>query len=334
VSGVSGRLGRVWFAKQTVKGTAILPAAAAFGSRLAAEPSLMPFKERGRYVSTDTDQEGGTSYTSFMGVRGDLQFYLDPTTISFFAYAALGAVSTAGTGPYTHTITPSESLPWLTLFREVGGGLLVETYIDCKVTSLRISGQAGQPAMLTVSFVGLKSQTLAAAPSKAVETVDGYIYPEAQGKIKLATVAKAIHSLDWGVNRNVSPYQADDYFATDIDEGARDYDLSFATRFNSGAIAAADYYTFFYNSASPAANTDLSPIVASQAFEFQFFRSAALSVKVAHTAITYAAVPVQPNPAGDPIEVQVAANVEPNPAGASTTITVIDGNATPFATRP
>lgn len=324
MSGIAS-FGTISFALQSAKGT---PAAVPTHKfNLAGDPTLGPSKTRGRYPSTD--QDNGSAYTSLMAVEGGVTVLAHPDGAAFLIAAVSGDVTSDGAG--AHTIIPGDDMLWVTAFREIGG-VIVERFVDCKIHALTLEGQAGQPVTIALDVIGCKSQWKTGASKTAIEAVlaldsDGYLYPEAQGKIKLNTVAQRIHRVTFGIARGGSGYQSDGYGYDDVDPGKREVTLSFATRLGSGAIGVADYAEFYYGNAAPADNAELSPVVATDAFEIEFFRSADLSFKIALPEVEYAAVPVNSSTSGDPIEVEVACEVEKPSGSPIYTVTVNDGMA-------
>jgi Phage tail tube protein len=325
VSGISARIGTFALAKQVGKGT---PAAAPTTRFLmAGAPSLAPTKERGRFAMTDAGRDPGPGYTSRMGVEGDVPLYLHPDGFALLAAAALGTNADSGAGdPWTHTATPANDGMWLTCWRQVGN-VIWERFDDCKISALKIEGDAGAPMMCTLSLVGIKSTFLASDPVLAALSSAPYIYPEAAGAIKIDTVSHPIDKVSFEINNNMSAYQADDYAPNDIDPGAREISLSLGVRF-TGPTAFPKYREFFYGTD---AGTAQSPVVGSHAFLIKLLRQAApeRSIQIDLPAVTYAGIPVQPDPGGAPIHVDLACAVEkPAGGGAICTITTKDGNTT------
>lgn len=322
MSGISSKRGSIAMGVQPAKGTpAATPTVKWF---LAGDPTIAPVKNRGRYNMTDASQDSGPAYTSLMAVEGGLTIYAHPEGMGFLSAVVSGANADTGAGPnFTHTATPADDMMWVTVWREVGG-VIVEKFQDCKVHSLRMEGSAGQPLTIALDVIGCKSTFLTTDTVLAALTSPGLLYPEGAGLIKIGGAAVKLHKLSFGIARNASGYQADGFGYEDVDPGAREITLSFATRFQSGALGVADYREFYYGSA---AGTEQSAAVATRAVEFEFLRNANTSWKVALPQVTYAAVPVNAGTGGDPIEVEVACEVE-KPTGASIyTITTKDQKA-------
>ena len=202
------------------------------------------------------------------------------------------------------------------------GNQIVEKYTDCKINSLTLTGTAGSPLSASMNIMGIKSTFLAADPVLTPESDAPYLYMEAAGAIKFATVAQKITNLNLSINNNLSGYQADDYFFSDIDPGGREVTFGFSTRF-TGATAFPDYRKFFYGSD---AGTDLSPAIGTEAVEMVWTRDANTSLKIELPQISYAAMPVAPDPGGQPLEVSVTTAVEKPSASPIMTVTVKDQN--------
>lgn len=289
-------------------------------------PSLAPNKERGRFTRTDSGRDVGPSYTSQMSVSGDVPIYANPDGMSLIFAAVLGANADSGTTPnYTHTITPASDGLWVTCWRMVGN-VILEKYTDCKITALRMTGSAGSPIEITLSIVGITSTFLASDPVLTPLSSQPYIYPEAQGAIKVDTVSYPISSINFGIDNNMSGFQADDYIFSDIDPGGRDVSLGASLRFTGAIAQPLDYRAFYYGSD---AGTAQSAAVGTHVFDLTFTRNANLSLNINLPQVTWAAVPVQPDPGGDPIGVDLATAVEPPSGGGNiATVVIKDQNST------
>lgn len=326
MSGISSKRGSIALAVQSAKGTPATAPKVKF--LLAGDPTLAPTKTRGRYQMTDASQDNGPAYTSLMAVEGGMTVYAHPDGLALLSAAVSGANADSGIAvPYTHVATPADDMLWVTMWREVGG-VIIERFHDVKLHAMRLEGSAGQPLTVALDAIGCTStfeESNAALTGLAALTSHGFLYPEADGLIKLNGVAKRIHKVSIGIARNASGYQADGFGYADVDPGSREVTLSFATRFGSGAIGVADYREFYYGSA---AGTAMDAAVATRPFEIEFRRSANESWKIALPEVSYAAVPINPSTSGDPIEVEVACEVERPAAGNIYTITTIDSKAT------
>lgn len=323
MSGISSKIGSIAFAVQSAKGT---PSATPFVKfHLAADPSLGPVKNRGRYQMTDSSQDQGPAFTQLMAVEGGMTVYAHPDGVAFLSAIVSGANADSGvSAPYEHVATPADDMMWVTVWREVGG-VIIERFHDVKVHGLRIEGEAGQPITIAMDAIGCTStyqETNATLESLLALTSHGYLYAEASTRIKIDGVAKRIHKFSLGIARNASGYQADSYGYADVDPGQREVSLSFSTRFGSGAIGENEYREYYYGSSGGTTQSATTP---TKAFEFELVRDANNSWKVELPQVTYAAVPVNPGVSGEPLEVEVACEVEkPDDGSDIYTITTID----------
>lgn len=166
MAGVAGNQASFALAKQTAgRGAGVT----AYTDRMPfSGGSIAPSRNIDQLSETDSQRDQGVSFVSSYGVEGSPQVYVRDANIHHILEAALGAIADAGTGPYTHTITPAATLPYYSMYREIGG-VLYEQFTDCKVSSLEISAEAGQPLQATLTVMGRDGQRLTAAPSDVTE---------------------------------------------------------------------------------------------------------------------------------------------------------------------
>jgi hypothetical protein len=196
-----------------------------------------------------------------------------------------------------------------------------------KATSLKLSGQAGSPLTVALSLVGLQAAPLGAgAVLTALQGLSalsskGYIYPEAAGQIKLNNVVSKIHSIDFrstGTPRRTRPTTTSRPTST----WAAARRPSPSRRGSCRARSASSTTT--RSSTARNTGTALNPAIGTQPFEVKFVRGANTSIDILLPAVSYAAIPVNPDPGGAPIEAQVACNVETPAAAQIVTVTVAD----------
>lgn len=324
MAGISSRIGNIAIQTQSGKGVAGTGTPPSAKYRLAAQPSLAPVKEVGRLVWTDSGRDPGPAFTSRLAVAGDFQVYAHPAGLALLFKIALGANADSGAGPFTHTITPANDVFYVTIWRMVGN-VVFEKFVDCKVNTLRLEGEAGQPLKVTLSVEGI---TATFEPSEVTGTALAdmpYLYPEGSAALKVDTVARPLSRISLEIGNGISSYQADDYKPADVDPGAREITLSYGTRF-TGATAFPDYRTFYYGSAG---GTVQSPLLGTHAIDFTWTRDANTTLQILIPQYTYAALPVNADPGGDPIEIEVTGTVEKSAGAAIMTAIVKDAVATP-----
>lgn len=175
MSGVSGNIYTLQVGRQTAKGTAQTTPAYALK---VTGGDISPQRETIQLAETDSSRQEGATVVVGSRVEGTPEFYIRPSDFGLFAYAALGGLSTGGTAPnYIHTVTPANAGPYLTIYKTVGG-LIVDRYRDCRVTSMRIRGQAGQPLSCAVTILGLTSLFNQSDPAVAVVTESPLVYSQ------------------------------------------------------------------------------------------------------------------------------------------------------------
>ena len=108
---------------------------------------------------------------------GDYDMYLRPESAAFFLKAALGSAASAGaagTG-YTHTITPADTLPWVSVEENIGG---VSTayenfrYTDAKVNTFHLEAEAGGYLQGTAGMLALTQLADTTATLPAAQRYD------------------------------------------------------------------------------------------------------------------------------------------------------------------
>lgn len=314
-SGISSALGYYLIGKQPSKGT---PPVTWFKFRACGEPSIAPDKEVKRFTMTDSSRDRGDAYTSVVSVKGDLPVYCHPNGMGLLTFLALGSDVDSGAGPYTHSITPADDLPWCSVFRVVGN-VITERFVDCKLDTLKLEASAGEAPEATLGFIGI-TPTWMAEPSSTAIVDSPYIYWEGKNLLNISGTPYPWSDFMWSINNNLLPYQADDYFLNDVDPGKREIDFNFTMHF-SGPTNEPKYREFIYGSD---VGTTVGTGLVAKSIDFKWLRDANNSFKIAMPQARYAAVPVNPNPSGEPIEVKVETVVERPSGSPICTATVID----------
>jgi hypothetical protein len=320
--GISSRIGTIAIGKQSAKGTPASVPTVKF--RTAGAPSIMPIKDRARLNMTDSGRDGGDSYTSQMRIEGSFPVYMHPDGLGMVFGACLGTVVESGTTPnYTHTITPGNDMLWVTIWRMVGG-VITERYEDCKITSIQIESTAGSPPVMTIGVIGLTATFEATDTVLSAITTFPYLHMDACNRIKFDTIDYRIGRVSLGIENGAAGFQADCYTFSDIDPGNREVTLAALLRFG-GPTTFPKYREHYYGSD---AGTTLSAVVATHAFEITYYSSANLSCQILLPQVRFAAVPVNADPGGDPIEIDLTTIVEKPAASPIMSVVIKDQKAT------
>lgn len=303
MAGIRGNVAWLLAQKQTAKGTAATIATTSAYKMPFVGGNIGPARETDNLSETDSSRDRGVTYVTNSGVTGSPEFYVRDASIGFWLWAALGADAATGSMPnFTHAITPANTLPYITAWRNIGD-TLYEQYRDCKVGSLSISAEAGAPLTCTAEIMGLQTTRLTTAPDQAtpIPVQSGFVYNYNNGTVTLGGGATAlISSFELTINNNLESQQTDDVQWYDLFEGTREVDLSFDLIFET----LDEYNKFHYGTA---AGTTVTPNVFTTSASFVFDNGANNSVGFTLPSIAYTEFPVEPSAGGDAIVSSVAA---------------------------
>jgi hypothetical protein len=303
MAGLRGNQAWLLAQKQTVKGTAAVPALTSAYKMPFTGGNIAPTRETDRLTETDASRDAGQTYIASSGVEGTPEFYVRDAAAAFWLYAVLGAVATTGAGPnYTHTLTPANTLPYITVWRDLSD-TLYEEFRDCKVGSLSVSAEAGAPLTMSAGIQGLQATRLTAAPDTAtpVPLQSGTVYNYNDATVTLGGGATAlVRSFDLSIENNLSRQQTDNVVPYDVVEGMREVSLGFDLIFET----LDEYNKFHYGGA---AGTSIASTVYQTDALFTFSLGANNSIAFNLPRIVYEEFDVAPDPGGDPIVVPVRA---------------------------
>lgn len=317
MAGLRGNQAYAVFAKQAVKGT---PITVFTDKTYLTGGNLQPTRENDQYSETDTNRDEGDTFVTQTAVGGSPEFYLRDDIAHHALQAGFGAISTAGTTNYTHTITLANALDYWT-FGKMQGATLYEQYEDCMVSELTVSGEAGQPLTIALDVSGRKSTRVAAewASPPAVASAVPLSYNDATVTLG-GGATSLISSFELVVSNSVSLQQTDDSVPYDVVPGMRAVTLSFDMIFEN-----LDQYNNFHTGST--SGTTQSPNVFTTTANFSFVKSANNSVAFDFPKIAYEEFPVEPDSSGDPIVVSVRARAQRHASG-KVTATVKNQRAT------
>src|SRR5438105_670244 len=150
MSGVSGDYYTLAIGKQTAKGTP--QTTPAFKLKVTGG-DIMPTRQVIQLNETDSTRQQGKSLVVGGAVEGAPEVYCRPDDFGLLAYAVLGTNVDSGTAPnYIHrsTMLNSGATPYVTIYKAIGGSVLVDRYSDCRIHGLHLRGQAGQALTCTM----------------------------------------------------------------------------------------------------------------------------------------------------------------------------------------
>lgn len=304
MAGLRGNQGYWGWAKQSVKGTAVdVTHKSPFSGG-----NITPTRNTAQLSETDSNRDEGVTYVEQTAAEGSPEMYVRDSNIHAILDAALGATVSSGSDPnYTHTATPANALPYLTLYKMLGGTLF-EKFKDSMISELTISADTGGPLTATLSVVGREAERLTAEPDELVIPASSAIYNFNEATVTAHGGATAlISNFELTLSNNVTMQQTDDSKPYDVVPGLRSLTVGYDMIFED----LEDYNSFHYGSTSGTAQTNA---INETALTFLFSKGANNSIQfsVPHAAVEE--FPVDPDPGGDPVVASVRTRAQRHPS--------------------
>jgi hypothetical protein len=303
MAGLRGNEAWLMFAKQASKGTTATPATLTTHRTAFSGGNIGPVLESDVFAETDASRDQGVPFKVASGVEGSPEVGVRDNNIGLILLGVLGADAVSGTGPnYTHAITPSNTLPYLTFWKGLSS-TLYESYTDCMISSVTISAETGGVMTAAMGIQGRTPLRLTADPSTSpsIPMDSGALYNFNESTITLAGGATSmISSFELTIENNVTAQRTDDIVPYDVVPGIREVSLSFDMVFET----LDEYNKFHYGGA--AGTSPVSTIHTTSAL-FSFSKGANNEISFNLPNIAYTELSPEPDPGGDPIVVSVAA---------------------------
>jgi hypothetical protein len=171
---------------------------------------------------------------------GEYDFYGRMESLATLLKGALGANVDSGTAPtgFTHTITPADTLPWLSVEERIGNGYMVFKYTDAKVNTLHLEADANGYLMGTAGLIALTQ-------AETTATVDGSKRKDASPLLVGSNITvqwNAINlpaksfSLDINNNLEDDDFRLGSLFLGDLTEKRREITMGVTIRPNDAAL--------------------------------------------------------------------------------------------------
>lgn len=318
MSAIQKRLAKVGIAKQTVKGTAISTPQFGFGIRSGSVFGVELQQEREAITLDNRVAPVATRLGIVPGVEFTTRLY--PKSIGLLMYGVLGAISTSGSGNYTHTITPFDDLPYLTL-RGLHGTTEFPQVRDCKVDELGIKWSKTEPPEVDVKLVGAVMLLGGTTWTPTVDDSRATFLPTAGGTFKLDSasstpVVAPVSAGEIKISNNLEPImlsasiEPDDVFPAE-----HVLECSFT-------LTMADFGDWRETITGSASGTTSTPAVVYGSFDMQFTIDANTSLQLVSTRVAYTADFPDADPAGGPSEIMLNGAIVLPAAGAAITATL------------
>lgn len=139
-------------------------------------------------------------------VGGTVEFDARTKDLGLWLKHGLGAVSTSGSGPYTHTFTPGDLFgKGLTVQvgrPDTGGTVRPFSYTGCKVASLSLSASVGELLSVSADLIG-QDETTAESLATASYTSASTLFTFVHGAVTVAGSAAPCMSFDFQVSNGL-----------------------------------------------------------------------------------------------------------------------------------
>ena len=179
---VQKRIAQFGLAKQTAKGTAATSPTYVIGLAGGSVYDAEISENELNTTWSDRLLAGHERIETIPGQEAD--FIVTPKMIGLILFAALGADAVTGTGPYVHTLTPSNTIPWMTVFGSYGTDKA--TIADAKIDSVELSWDKSGAVKGKLKSMG---RTLTFASTWTGGTAEGVVGNTFSGNGGVFTVA-------------------------------------------------------------------------------------------------------------------------------------------------
>lgn len=235
--------GQLGLKTQTAKGTYTDPGAAApndgvflrytSGSMGGNRELLVPDAEIGGNRDAPDALLGPISYA------GEFSGYMRNEFLATVAYGAFGTKATAGSAllGYTHTLTPGDTLPWLSVEEKIGNGYEAFRYTDSKVNTLHLEADASGYVMTTFGMIALTQLagiTTTAAPRTDTSTL--FVGTNVTISYNGSNLPAKSFSLDLNNNLEDDDFRLGSLFLGDLVEKRRELTMGCTIRPNDSAL--------------------------------------------------------------------------------------------------
>lgn len=253
----------------------------------------------------------------------DMTARAHPKGVGLWLYGALGAISTTGAGPYTHTISLGDDLPYLTTFGKLGSNIY--SVRDVKVDTLGLSFENANPVELSVAGMGTVVGFPGAFSPVNDDTRAAY-FTAASGTFKLdvdsgTAVTASITAGEINIANNVETIMLSGSISPDdVFPGRHEIEVSFDI-----VVANLDDWRTIMNGSASATAAEDEPVYGS--FEIAF-TSGTNTLTLAATRVAFTTEFPEADPAGGPVSLTLAGLVVQTAAGAGMTATLVNDVST------
>lgn len=262
---------------------------------------ISPSRQEFELAETDASRQQGSTVIVGAHVEGNPEFYVRPDDFGLLAYGLLGTNADGGTASnYVHvaSMLNSGALPYFTIYKAVGSTVLVDRYVDVRLSGMKVKGQAGQPLSVELDVMGLTADFGQTDPVLAPVSQDPLVYPNVT-VTKGGSAPGTVEAFELDITNNPLLIEAD--------TGITPYDIVPGKLQVSGTMTVlfendADYRAFHTGSTS---GTTMTTTLYRQQLILNASVNANLGVQFLLNNVAYTAYPVAPDPSGAPIKVAI-----------------------------
>lgn len=189
---------------------------------------LIPDPEIGGHRDVPDAQLGPISYS------GEYDAYARMESLSTLLNGALGATSSVGaliTG-YTHTITPADTIPWLSVEEKIANGYETFKYTDAKINTFHMEADANGYLMATAGMIALTQELTTATLPAAQRNDTSPLLVGTNITVQWGAVALPAKSFSLDINNNIEDddFRLGSFFLGDLVEKRREITMSVTIR--------------------------------------------------------------------------------------------------------
>lgn len=316
------RIAFAGLSKQTAKGAGA--AAATYGLGIRGGSVLM--------VNLEQENDGITfasrvsAYDNRLSITpgASIQTRLWPRSAGLLLFGALGGISTTGAGPYTHTITPGATLPYLTAFAQMDTEY--HKIVDCKINSLSLSWTERAPVEVEYELMGITwtGYTASYTTTNDENGQPRFIPPGGVFQVDTMSSTPATAKIVGGritINNGLVPIPLS---AAVTPDDLMEAEAALEVELRLMPDATTEWRKIITGSGSGTAATG-TEIYGS--FKEKFTIDASNDLEIGSTKVAFLADYPEADPAGGPAEVTLTGRIK-KPAGAAMTATLVNSVAT------
>ncbi|MFS8639594.1 MAG: hypothetical protein LOD90_02060 [Symbiobacteriaceae bacterium] len=236
------RTGYIGVGKQTDKGTATGPThfvPYTDATNMSPEQEI----ERVRFGAGAGAEFPAFAYKSQFRPDGEFATFARPDITALLFALLLGSDTVSGSGPYTHTIKPSApgDLPWCSIEESIAG-VVRRRIQDCRIQQITVRGEAGQPIVLEVAYLGITEAEVTAS-TESYETDDPFMFWQGTYTLDGADISGVITQFELTVQNIFDDGdQAADIVRADIPLIHRDLEGTVTVKFEDASWFKRAYY--------------------------------------------------------------------------------------------